>query len=191
MPDNQVLNPFMIFMKHLVFFFLFQCLGTVLFAQHYTPRDDGSKVGFKIRNFGFNVEGFFKGLQGDIHFDPNDPAHSSFDVSVDAASVNTDNELRDSHLKKEGYFDVQKHPHIRFVSTKVMASGKNGCFVLYGKLTIKDQTKDLSFPFTATPLNGGTIFSGEFKINRRDFGIGGSSTISDELTVSLNVMALR
>ncbi|MDR3716531.1 MAG: YceI family protein [Puia sp.] len=176
-------------MKHIALFLLIQCSGIILFSQGLTPTDDGSKVSFKIKNFGFNVEGSFKGLRGTVRFDPNDLAGSSFDVSVDAATVNTDNDMRDSHLKNETYFDVSKYPRIRLVSTKVVASNKGGTYILYGKLTIKDKTQDLSFPFAATASNGGYLFAGEFKINRKDFGVGGSSTISDNLTVSLSVMA--
>lgn len=157
-------------------------------AQEYKPVDEGSSVTFNIRNFGFGVDGTFTGLQGKILFDPKDPGKANFEVSVDAATVNTDNSLRDNHLKKEEYFDVQNHARIRFVSTGV-AGGKDGKYIMSGKLTIKTTTKDISFPFTASPMGNDYIFSGSFTINRRDFGVGGSSTISNNLTISLAVLA--
>lgn len=157
----------------------------------WTPVDNGSSVKFKIKNLGVSVGGSFTGLQGKIVFDPSNPSASSFDASVDANSINTGIDLRDDHLKKEEYFDVKNYPKIHFVSTRVTA-GRSGSFNITGLLTIKKVTKEISFPFTATQQGNGFNFSGEFKINRRDFGVGGSSfTLSDNLTVQLNIFAPR
>lgn len=112
-------------------------------------------------------------------------------MSVDAASVNTDNSMRDEHLRKEGYFDVKKYPRIRFQSTKILPSCKNGAFILTGKLSIKDITREISFPFSETGSPAGYIFKGSFRINRKDFQIGGSSTISDELELLLAIFAAK
>ena len=165
---------------------------TGIFASDlYKPEDQGSSVQFKIRNLGFNVNGSFSGLDGTIQFDPNNLALSNFDVSVDANTINTDNKIRDNHLRNETYFDVKNYPRIHFVSTTVTASNKGGILFIFGKLTIKNTTKDISFPFTATLTNEGYLFNGKFKINRKDFGIGGTSTISDELEVSLNILSKK
>ncbi len=155
----------------------------------YKPTDSGSSVQFKIKNLGFNVTGSFTGLDGTVAFDPARPTEAAFDVSVDANTVNTDNNMRDDHLRADGYFDVKKYPRIRFVSVKVTASSKKNVFFIFGKLTIKDQAKDVSFPFTATPSGAGYLFKGSFNINRRDFGVGGASIISDNLEVTLSILA--
>jgi polyisoprenoid-binding protein YceI len=182
-------------MKYLLGFLLAQLATVPSFAQssgyQYLPADQGSSIGFRIKNLGFNTDGTFSGLQGKIVFDPQNAAADSFDVSVDAASVNTDNKIRDEHLKKDTYFDVGKYPRIRFVSTAVSPVDKNGHFKITGKLTIKGTTKEISFPFLATPLGDDYIFKGGFTINRRDFGVGGGSTLSNELTVSLAVLAKK
>lgn len=157
----------------------------------YTPADQGSTVQFKIKNFGFNVSGSFSGLKGSINFDPNNPGASGFDVTIDANTVNTGIDARDNHLREDSYFDVKNYPQIRFVSDKVTKSGKDGEFEVSGKLTIKNHTKEISFPFTAAPSDNGYLFKGQFKINRRDFEVGGSSTISNGLEVSLNVQAKK
>jgi polyisoprenoid-binding protein YceI len=61
---------------------------------------------------------------------------------------------------------------------------------VFGNLTIKDVTQEVKFPFTVTPKDGGYLFEGEFKINRRDFGVGGRSfSMADELKVELSVFA--
>jgi len=152
-----------------------------------TPVEKQSNVEFKIKNFGFTVTGTFSGINGKISFDPKNLASCNFNVSVDANTVNTDNSLRDDHLRGETYFDVKKYPRISFVSTRVTNSNKEGVLFVFGKLSIKNTTKDISFPFTATPTNGGYAFKGSFTINRKDFGVGGTSIISDDLTVNLDV----
>jgi polyisoprenoid-binding protein YceI len=175
-------------MKKIILFLLIFSAAKFASAQ-YKPVDQGSALTFKIGNFGFDVKGTFSGFQGSINFDPQNPATGSFDVNVDAATVNTDNSLRDKHLKDDSYFDVKDYPHIHFVSDKI--TGKNGAYNVSGKLTIKDKTKPVSFAFTAEPSADGYVFKGSFKINRKDFNVGGTSTISNELEVNLNVHALK
>ncbi len=157
----------------------------------YKPVDNGSTIQFKIKNFGINTGGSFTGLQGNIKFDINHLNDAIFDVSIDASTVNTGIEMRDNHLRNDSYFDVKNHPRIRFISTKVTPSTEAGVLFIFGKLTIKKQTKDISFPFTATITNDGYLFKGEFAINRRDFDVGGSSIISDDLEVELSVLAKK
>ena len=178
-------------MMKIIVFTLGLFLTFPLFSQSLTPVDSASKVTFKIKNLGFNTGGSFSGLGGTINFNPDNPDGCSFDVHVDANTVNTDVEMRDNHLRGEDYFDVKNHPQIRFVSAKVTGSQKKGTLFVSGKLTIKGTTKDISFPFTAQPVKDGYLFNGEFKINRRDFKVGGGSTVSDNLTVSLKVVARK
>ena len=173
-------------MKKIILFIIIALTANVVLAQ-YKPAEQGSSLQFTIGNFGFDVTGTFKGLDGAIKFDPQNPAADAFDVSIDAATVNTDNSLRDSHLRGETYFDVKNYPRIHFVSTKVTA--KNGGYIITGNLTIKKQTKIISFPFIATPSNDGYQFKGTFTINRKDFDVGGTSTIANSLDVLLNIRA--
>jgi polyisoprenoid-binding protein YceI len=162
-------------------------LSGVGMTSLYRPVDTGSAIEFKIKNLGFNVSGTFSGLEGKIQFDPGFPEESAFDVSIDAASVNTDNSLRDGHLKGESYFDVKNYPRIEFASSKITSSGKKDHFVMTGKLTIKNITKEISFLFVAIRGANGYLFEGNFHINRKDFNIGGSSTISNDVLLSLNI----
>ena len=155
----------------------------------YTPVDQNSSVTFKISNLGFTVPGSFKGLKGSISFDPDNLSQSVFDVTIDASTVNTDNNMRDEHLRAESYFDVNKYPVIHLISTKISATNKKGSYLFNGKLTIKNTTKDISFPFTAEASGTGYLFKGSFKMNRRDYNVGGFSIISNELEVFLNVLA--
>ena len=178
-------------MKKILLFFLIAIVSGAVTGQQYIPVDTGSKINFKIKNLGFNSGGSFSGLKGSILFDPGDLSKSRFDVTVEANSVNTDNDMRDSHLREESYFDVKNYPLIRFVSSKVTLSTKKGILFIFGKLTIKNKTEDISFPFTAPPSEGGYFFEGEFNINRRDFEVGGSSTLSDKVVVSLHIFSKK
>jgi polyisoprenoid-binding protein YceI len=174
--------------KNTVLMALLVLTGQWTLAQ-YKPVDSESSLKFTIKNLGFGVSGSFTGLQGAIRFDPAHPQDASFDVSIDANTVNTDNTMRDDHLRAGSYFDVKNYPRIHFVSEKVVPSNKKDSWILSGKLTIKNHTQDISFPFSATASGGGYLFKGTFSIKRRDFEVGGFSTISDELEVSLNVSA--
>lgn len=176
-------------MKKAIFLFLISLFAMRIAKAQYVPVDKGSTMTFKIGNFGFDVNGSFTGFKGTINFDPQNAATSSFDVTINAATVNTDNNLRDGHLRGSSYFDVKNYPVIHFISSKVTSSGNS--FMLYGKLTIKGKTKDISIPFTAASAADEYLFKGSFKINRKDFGVGGTSTISNELEVSLNVLAKK
>ena len=167
------------------------CIVTA-FGQNYTPTDAGSKVRFVIKNFGINTGGTFEGLTGTIIFDPANLANASFNVSVDAKTVDTDVEARDNHLRKEEYFDVEKYPKLSFRSTKITTTNKEGYLYMFGIITIKNTSKEISFPFKQTNKDGGILFDGEFKLNRRDFGVGGKSfSMSDELNVELSIFAKK
>ena len=170
--------------------FLFLLRYSDIQAQTYSPVSSGSTIKFTIKNLGFNTGGSFSGLEGKITFDPQDLPHASFDVSIEAKTINTDNDMRDEHLRSDTYFDVKNYPIIHFVSVKVSAA-KNNSFLLSGKLTLKKETKDIEIPFTAESSTDGYIFDGSFRINRKDFGVGGSSTLSENVQVNLHIISKK
>lgn len=179
-------------MKKIIFLLIacFILVSGITAQRVLTPIDSESKVQFVIKNFGIKTRGNFKGLKGTIKFLPANLGISAFDVSIDAATIDTDNESRDEHLRKDEYFGVNTYKTIRFTSTRVTLSTTKGRYYIFGNLTIKGVTKPVEFGFNATVKDGGYLFEGEFKINRRDFGVGGSSvTLSDNLTVSLSISA--
>jgi len=174
-------------MRHIIALF-FILLYSIVQAQVYVPDDAKSKVNFKIKNFGSSVEGSFKGLKGTLNFDASNLSNALFDVTINSATIDTGISMRDNHLRKRDYFDVTDFPTIRFVSSNVAKTGKLNEAVVSGKLTIKNTTKEISFPFRYNETNSVLHFTGEFKINRRDFNVGGSSfSLSDELIVLLDV----
>lgn len=168
---------------------LLTCTAGISYAQ-YKPVEQGSALKFTIKNLGFGVDGSFTGFEGTINFNPQNLAASNFDVTVSATTVNTDNSLRDEHLKGEGYFDVKNYPRIRMVSAQI-TNIKSGTYMFNGQLTMKGKTKPIKFPFEATQSGDGFVFKGSFKMNRRDFGVGGTSTVSNELEVMVNVTAKK
>jgi len=157
----------------------------------FHPVSTASTIQFSIHNFGFKVTGSLSAPDGDIGFYPDSLSKSFFHMTVKAETINTDNNARDNHLREEEYFDVKNYPLIRFVSDNVRAGSKTGEYVATGTLTIKKKSKAIQLPFTALKNGNGWMLSGGFKMNRRDFDIGGSSTLSNELEVAIKVLAVK
>jgi polyisoprenoid-binding protein YceI len=169
--------------------FVFLLLSFQCGLAQYHPVASESSVRFSLKNFGFKTGGSLNAPEGEIVFNPEDLTKSSFRVTLKAESIDTDNESRDEHLKEASYFDVKNYPLIRFVSSSVAETGKKGSYQTLGTLTVKNKSKEITMPFTAEKNGSGWIFSGSFKLNRKDYDIGGSSTLSDEVTVEIKVVA--
>lgn len=146
-----------------------------------------STVTFKIKNLGINTEGNFSGFTATIIFDPNHLESSSIEASVDARTLNSDNSMRDNHLKKEEYFDVEKYPEIKMKSVSLKhQKGEN--YTGEFDVTIKAKTKRVKVPFTYTENGSSNSFKGSFNIKRSDFDIGGKSMVlSDDALVAVAV----
>lgn len=183
MENSTTIKPF----KQVVLLFLIA--GMSHSPQPMKPQDSESLVKFSIKNFGLTVNGTFKGLDGSVLFNPDDLPGSSIEASIDAGTINTGISSRDNHLKKKDYFDVVNYPRISFKSGNITAGTITGTYLVKGMLVMKATRKDIIIPFTADKLSGGFRFTGTFPLNRRDFGIGGSSiSLSDNLTVSLTIV---
>ena len=179
-------------MKILLTCLLFISFNT--YAQKYIPVDTASKVHFVIKNFGIGTGGDFTGLKGNVTFLPESPAGCKFDVSVVASTVDTNNGMRDKSLASDEYFEATKFPLITIVSTKIEKTNKSaaGFYYFTGKLTIKGVTKEIAFPFQAKEENNGYLFTGNFNINRTDFGVGSQSIVlSNLVAVTLSVFAKK
>ena len=179
-------------MKKIIMLSLTVVIGACGFAQRLVPKTQGSSVAFAIKNFGLTVNGSFTGLQGAFFFNPANPGVASFNVTVDAGTINTGNNSRDSHLKKGDYFNSTAFPKISIASSKVSGTGKAGSYLFEGIVTIKGKAETISFPFTAVAAGDGYLFEGSFKLNRRDFKVGGNSLVlSDLLTVNLKIKTAK
>jgi polyisoprenoid-binding protein YceI len=156
-----------------------------------------SEVSFKVRHLLAKVSGRFTKFGGTIKVDPVDISKSSVEVSIDAASINTDNEMRDKHLKTADFFEVEKFPTITFKSTSVKEVAK-GKLEVTGDFTLRGVTKRITFPITAAGtqpgMKAGTVVAGfidgALTINRNDYGIKyGPGVLGDEVAISLNIEA--
>lgn len=180
-------------MKRLLpFFFVF--ITSSIFAQKYTPTDEGSKVHFVIKNFGIKTGGQLSGLKGEILFFTTDLSACNFNVSVDASTIDTDNNNRDRNLKGTEYFDAENYPEITITSTKIDKTNKteSGFYYFTGALTLHGITKPISFPFHIEKVNDDYLFTGEFEINRLDYEVGSNSAVlSNIVNVSLSVLAKK
>lgn len=157
-------------------------------SQTYIPVDKASSVKFYINNFGISTEGSFSGIKGDIDFNPNKLSAASFDMSVNAESVFTKNRARDNHLKSRDYFYVEKYPTIYLISKSITKASLKDHYWFEGELMIKDITRFIKFQFSAEQEKTGYLFKANFKINRRDFFVGGSSLVlSNNVEVELSV----
>ena len=162
-----------------------------------------SEITFKVRHMMFSkVTGFFHDWKGDFKFDPEDPSKAEIHVDIETASVDTNNEDRDQHLRSGDFFDVEEYPHITFTSTE-MAKAEGGHLELNGDLTIKGQTNPVTL---AVDYHGKAVdpwgndrlgFSATTSLHRKDFGLtwnqaleAGGVLVGDKVEVELNVQAI-
>ena len=170
-------------MKNIIAAIAFLITGTCAFAQT-KGNITNAKISFELKNLGFKTGGVIGGVQGNIAFDPAKLATSKIEAAADINTINTDNDMRDEHLKKPEYFDAQKYPKMSLSSVSFKNKSGNS-YIGQFNLTIKGVTKAVDVPFNYAEIATGSVFKGSFKINRRDFGVGGNSmTMSDMVTIN-------
>ena len=148
------------------------------------------------------VKGRFSQLRGTITDIADDPALSSVEVVVDAASISTGDVDRDGHLRSADFFDVEQYPTITFTSRRIQGSRDE--FTLTGDLTMHGVTREVTLDVTLNGVGtnpyGKTIagFSAETKINRKDWGLNwnvgleaGGVLVSDQLKISIELEAVK
>jgi len=126
---------------------------------------------YVIKFSGSGAEGTFQNLSGKINFDENNLQNSFIDVSVDANTIQTGSETKNNHAKDEDWLDVKKYPKIKFKSDAFNKSGDK--YLMTGTLELHGVAKKLIIPFSFLSSENTGMFSGEFAINRKDFGING------------------
>lgn len=103
-----------------------------------------SSLNFKIKHSGISmVNGKFTDYTGQLITNGEELENARFDFTVQVNSINTNVEQRDNHLRSADFFEVEKYPYMTFESTRILKSGKPNHYILHGKLTIKDVTKDV------------------------------------------------
>jgi polyisoprenoid-binding protein YceI len=156
-----------------------------------------SEVSFKVSHLLAKVSGRFTKFEGIIKVDTADISKSSVVVTIDAASLTTDNETRDKDLKSPNFFDVAKFPTITFKSTAVKEVAK-GKLEITGDFTLHGVTKRITFPITNAGTQAGMapgtvvagFIDGALTLNRNEFGIKTfPGVIGETVAVSLNAEA--
>ncbi|WP_347375048.1 YceI family protein [Aequorivita sp. Q41] len=138
-----------------------------------------TSVNFSINHFFSAVTGKFTDFDGKLHFDPKNLNGSKADFTVTINSINTDDAKRDTHLLSNDFFEAKTYPKMFFKSTKFEKKSDTE-YLIYGKLTIKDKTKDVVFPMKITgemehPMMKGTVILGvviDTTIDRTEYGVG-------------------
>jgi len=145
-------------------------------ADKYEIDKNHSAIGFTVRHMVIaKVTGKFKEVSGTILYDAQDVTESSVNVVIKTASIDTDNESRDNHLRSGDFFDSSVDSLITFASKKI--EKKNDGFVAVGDFTLRGVTKEISIFFkilgTVKDQRGDTRLGIEanLTINRFDYGV--------------------
>ena len=171
--------------------------------ENYALDPNHSSINFAIRHLVINqIRGRFNDFQGTLRLAEN-IEQSSVEFSGKTASVNTDNQMRDEHLRGENFFDADKYPEFSFRSAKVQQNGTG--LIITGDFNLRSVTKEISFNFVLSekvfdPLTKAERIGieADFPINRQDFGLtwnqvlesGGLALANDvHITLSLEAVA--
>jgi len=185
-------------MKKLNAFLALLLFSGAAFAQTtWTIDKNHSKVGFSVTHMAVSeVEGKFNDFDGSIVSKADDFNGAQVQFVAKTASVDTDNEKRDGHLKSADFFEAEKFPEIKFAGTLVKDGGK---YKLKGDLTMHGVTKQVEFDVTY----GGTINHGKGtkagfkligKLDRKEYGLTwankvptGEMVVGDEVELVVKV----
>lgn len=161
-----------------------------------------SSIAFSVRHMVFaKVRGRFGAWKGVATLDPKALGDLKVEVEIDAASIDTGVADRDNHLRSADFFDVEQFPTLRFVSTRVEASGDG--YRVHGELTIRDVTREVVLE---TEFNGQAqdpwgnqrvAFAATTSIDRREFGLtwnqaleAGGVLVGERIAIEVEVQAV-
>lgn len=163
-----------------------------------------SELGFKIKHLMItNVSGAFKTFQVEAKTLGDDFSTARISVTVDMASITTNNESRDGHLRNSDFFEVEKFPELKFTSTGIEEADRDS-FILHGDLTLKGVTKPVKLNveysgLTKDPWGGERAgFSITGKIRRSEWGISfnsvletGGVALSEEVKINAEIQMVK
>jgi polyisoprenoid-binding protein YceI len=162
-----------------------------------------STVEFAVKHMMFTtVKGRFTDVSGTLRFDEADPTGGHADIRIAAASIDTREPQRDTHLRSADFFDVEKFPELTFRSTKIEGTGRE--FTLTGDLTIRDVTRPITLQVRhegsgKDPWGGQRAgYSATGRLNRKDFGLTwnaaletGGFLVGDEVKIALEMQLVK
>jgi polyisoprenoid-binding protein YceI len=175
---------------------------TAVDLQTYSIDPAHSRMGFTVRHMGFSkVRGSFEQFEGTVRIAAEDISTLEASATIKSETITTNDQNRDTHLRSEDFFQVEKHPTITFKSREVRNVSGNR-FVLVGDFTLRGVTRQIELK--AEYLGSGTdpwggkrvAFEGTTTINRKEFGLNwnalletGGFLVSEEVEISLEVQA--
>lgn len=163
-----------------------------------------SQIQFSVRHMMIsNVRGRFEDFTGAVEFDEEDPARSSVEVQIEAASINTKEPQRDTHLRSPDFLDAEKFPQLRYKSRRVeMIDASHGRMI--GDLTIRDLAREvvLDVEYAGKAKSPwGTVsagFSATAKLSRKDWGLTwnspletGGFLVGDQVNISIELELIK
>lgn len=173
-------------------------------TDRYTVDPDHTIIGFKVAHMVVSkTTGRFMDYTGFIEMDPEAKTVKAIEADIKTASVTTNHEKRDIHLKSPDFFNVEKYPAMTYRMTSLTKDGDR--YVAKGNLTLLGVTKEIILTGTlngiqAKDLYGMTRagFSATGKLNRKDFGMvwnrlldNGGLAVGDEVEITLEVECIR
>lgn len=152
-------------------------LSAVASASTWEADKEHTSIGFKVKHLMISkVYGNFDDFTINLEYNEGDVPRSTLNVSIDVASIDTDNEKRDAHLKSPDFFDVENFPMMNFISKRIKQTDDG--LVIIGDLTLHGITKEVTLDVEdlTEPMKGpwGNLRMGASataKINRTDFGL--------------------
>jgi polyisoprenoid-binding protein YceI len=179
-------------------------ISSPVWAAVYDIDKSHSSIDFSVSHMMVStVRGGFSDYSGSITFDPqNDPAVSNAEITIKAASIDTNQPDRDKHLVGSDFLDVENNPLITFKSKSAHKEGDT--YLITGDLTIRGTTKEITIPAAIngpvkSPFGKDVIgLTGRTTINRQDFGVSwnkkmdqGGVVVGDEVTLEINIEASK
>jgi polyisoprenoid-binding protein YceI len=163
-----------------------------------------SNIEFAVRHLMIStVRGRFAKLAGSVELDERNPANSRVEVTIDAASIDTREDQRDTHLRSADFFEVEKFPALTFKATGITGNIRD-TFRLSGNLTIKGITRPITLEVTSEGHgndpwgNARAGYSARAKLKRSDFGLtwnqlieAGGVAVGDEISIGIDVELVR
>jgi polyisoprenoid-binding protein YceI len=155
-----------------------------------------SKIDFVgSKKVGGSHNGGFKAFHGTAELVPGKPELKSIAVDIDTPSIFADDPKLTEHLKNKDFFEVDKYPTAKFVTTEIKPGGEKGAtHTLVGNLTLHGVTKSITIPATLKVELSSMSLTSEFALNKDDFGMtfaGPGGVIRPDVVIKLDVKAAK
>ncbi len=168
-------------------------VGTATAGPALMHLQEGSTVEFTAHQTFSLTKGRFKKFSGDFRIDLERLDRSSVRFEIDAASIDTDSESRDEHLRNPDFFDVARFAKIEFRSSELADAGK-GTVRVKGSLHIKGRDVPVAFSMQVKRLAGGKLkATGQLSLSRKALGLDYEApfyipTLKDKVSITLQAI---